>query len=86
VLNPAHANGFLTAEMAAKFDDDPRRVQLTLEAGEVVLMHNWTIHGSGVNVTDSPRRAFSVCLMDAATMSRRYNRQAARCVLFDARE
>jgi ectoine hydroxylase-related dioxygenase (phytanoyl-CoA dioxygenase family) len=72
--------------MAAKFDDDPRRVQLTLEAGEVVLMHNWTIHGSGVNVTDSPRRAFSVCLMDAATMSRRYNRQAARCVLFDARE
>lgn len=85
VINPHHANGFLTSSMAARFDNDPRRVQLTLEAGEVVLMHNWTLHCSGVNVTDTPRRAFSVCLMDAATMSCRYNRLAARSVLFQAR-
>lgn len=84
LLNPDHPHGFLTAEMAARFDDDPRRVQLTLEAGEVVLMHNWTIHGSGINHTASPRRAFSVCLMDAATMSLRYKRPVASTVLFAA--
>jgi phytanoyl-CoA hydroxylase len=84
VLNPQHPNGFLTPQMAAAFDNDPRRIQLTLEAGEVVLLHNWTIHGSGINRTDQPRRAFSVCLMDAATMSLRYDRLAARSVLFEA--
>ena len=86
LLNPSHPHGFLTAEMAATFDEDPRRVQLNLEAGEVVLMHNWTIHGSGVNRTQSPRRAFSVCLMDAGTMSLRYDRLAARSILFEARQ
>ncbi len=85
LLNPQHANGFLTAEMAARFDNDPRRRKLTLEAGEVVLMHNWTIHGSGINTTDTPRRAFSVCLMDAATINRRYDRLAGRGVIFAAR-
>jgi phytanoyl-CoA hydroxylase len=84
VLNPDHPHGFLTAEMAATFDADPRRVRLTLEAGEVVLMHNWTIHGSGVNRTPQPRRAFSVCLMDAATMSLRYKRRVTNTVLFEA--
>lgn len=86
ILNPLHPHGFLTAEMAAAFDHDPRRVKLLLEPGEVVLMHNWTIHGSGINRTDQPRRAFSVCLMDAATMSLRYKRLVARDVLFPARE
>jgi phytanoyl-CoA hydroxylase len=49
LLNPHHPNGFLTPAMAATFDRDPRRIPLVLEAGEVVLMHNWTIHGSGLN-------------------------------------
>ena len=84
LLNPQHPHGFLTPAMAAQFDTDPRRLQLTLEAGEVVLFHNWTIHGSGINSTDKPRRAFSVCMMDAATMSLRYKRLAARSVLFAA--
>ncbi len=86
VLNPSHPNGFLTPQMAAGFDNDPRRFHLTLEAGEVVLMHNWTIHGSGMNRTSRPRRAFSVCLMDAMTMSLRYDRLAARSILFEARQ
>lgn len=86
VLNPSHPHGFLAPEMAATFADDPRRVQLTLEAGEVVLMHNWTIHGSGINRTPLPRRAFSVCLMDAATMSLRYKRPVASTVLFEAQD
>jgi phytanoyl-CoA hydroxylase len=84
LLNPHHPNGFLTPAMAATFDRDPRRIPLVLEAGEVVLMHNWTIHGSGLNRTNQPRRAFSVCLMDAATMSLRYDRLAARSILFEA--
>lgn len=83
LLNPEHPSGFLTAGMAAAYRDDPRRMALTLDAGEVVLLHNWTLHASGVNRTKAPRRAFSVCLMDAATMNLRYNRLAARGVLFD---
>lgn len=84
LLNPKHGSGFLTAEMASGYDDDPRRIPLCLEAGEVVLLHNWTLHSSGVNRTPNPRRAFSVCLMDAATINLRYNRLAARGVLFEA--
>jgi hypothetical protein len=85
ILNPDHPHGLLTAGMAATFNNDPRRIQLTLEPGEVVLMHNWTIHGSGVNRSSAPRRAFSVCLMDAATMSLRYRRPVTRSALFEAR-
>lgn len=85
VLNPAHPHGFLTPEMAARFNEDPRRMPLCLEAGEVVLMHNWTLHASGINRSERPRRAFSVCLMDARTINGRYRRPAARSVLFPAR-
>ena len=45
-------------------------IPLELEAGEVVLMHNWMFHSSGVNSSDVPRRAFSVCYMPAETKSR----------------
>jgi phytanoyl-CoA hydroxylase len=85
VLNPDHPHGFLTPAMAERFHDDPRRVQLCLEPGEVVLMHNWTLHASGINRTGQPRRAFSVCLMDAGTISRRYRRPVSSTVLFPAR-
>ncbi|MCC5886660.1 MAG: phytanoyl-CoA dioxygenase family protein [Gammaproteobacteria bacterium] len=82
LLNPDHPSGFLTAEMARDFDHHPRRKPLVLEAGEAVLMHPWMLHGSGVNRSDRPRRAFSVCLMDADTMSLRYNRLASRSIIF----
>ena len=82
ILNPMHPSGFLTPEMEQNFVDDPRREPLILDAGEVVLMNPWTLHGSGVNHTDQPRRAFSVCLMDASTMSLRYNRPASRSIIF----
>ena len=35
--------------------------------GEVVLLHNWTLHRSEVNTTNRPRRGCSVCYVDAAT-------------------
>ena len=44
---------------------------LELKAGEGVLLHNWMLHSSEVNSTDMPRRAFSVCYMDARTVSSR---------------
>ncbi len=83
ILNPKHPSGFLTPEMARRFDNDPRRIPLVLAAGEVVLLHNWMLHASDVNHSDQSRRAFSVCLMDAGTMSLRYNRLVARDVIFE---
>lgn len=39
-----------------------------MEVGEsVTLFDNFTLHASDVNRSDRPRRAFSVCYMDAAT-------------------
>lgn len=67
LINPAHGSGFLTKEQAARLATPDKIVFLELEPGEVVLMHNWLLHGSDVNKTDTPRRAFSVCYMDAAT-------------------
>ena len=44
-----------------------KRIYLEMEKGEVVLLHNWALHRSEVNTIDRPRRAFSVCYIDAAT-------------------
>jgi hypothetical protein len=69
LINPSHGSGFLTKEQAATHATPDRIVYLELEAGEAVLMHNWLLHASDVNRTDVPRRAFSVCYMDARTRS-----------------
>ena len=76
LVNPSSGSGFLTDaqvdELNGKIesgDPDCRTVHLELDAGEAVLLHNWTLHRSGTNSTDIPRRAFSVCYMDAATRS-----------------
>jgi len=82
ILNPQHPSGFLTPEMEQAFIDNPRRVPLVLDAGEVVLLNPWTLHGSGINRTNRSRRAFSVCLMDAGTMSLRYKRLASKSIVF----
>jgi hypothetical protein len=67
VINPDHPYGFLTKEQAAKHCPPEKAVYLELAAGECVLLHNWLLHASDVNKTDIPRRAFSVCYMDAQT-------------------
>ncbi|MCZ6681137.1 MAG: phytanoyl-CoA dioxygenase family protein [Candidatus Poribacteria bacterium] len=69
LVNPTHGSGFLTPEQAEEIAARSAPVYLELEAGEVVLLHNWLLHSSDVNHTDIPRRAFSVCCMDAATKS-----------------
>lgn len=71
LVNPEHPSGFLSAEQAAALQAGSRPIFLELEAGEVALLHNWLLHSSAVNRTAIPRRAFSVCYMDAATRSSR---------------
>jgi len=67
LINPAHGSGFVTEEQAAEFAPDDQVIYLELAAGEAVLLHNWLLHRSDTNATDIPRRAFSVCYMDART-------------------
>lgn len=67
IVNPDHGAGFLTDDLAALHCPDHDVVYLEVEAGEVALLHNFTLHRSGVNRTDAPRRAFSINYMDAAT-------------------
>lgn len=70
VINPEHNSAFLTEAQAEAVVEEDRIVYLELEAGEAVLLHNWVLHRSDTNATDSPRRAFSVCYMDGTTKSR----------------
>ena len=57
----------LSAEERALHAPDEKRLYLEMDKGEVVLLHNWTLHRSETNNTNRPRRAFSVCYIDAAT-------------------
>ncbi len=60
----------LNEEERALHAPDEKRLFLEMEKGEVVLLHNWTLHRSETNSTNRPRRAFSVCYIDAATRQR----------------
>jgi polysaccharide pyruvyl transferase WcaK-like protein len=42
---------------------------LELDAGEGLLLHNWLLHRSDINHTNSPRRALSACYMDGRTLN-----------------
>ncbi len=57
----------LSAEDVARHCPDDEVVDLELEPGQAMLLHNFLIHRSGINRTAAPRRAFSVCYMDART-------------------
>lgn len=70
LINPSHESGFLTPEQAATRAPEDKRVFLELKPGEAVLLHNWLLHGSDINHTNIPRRAFSVCYMDARTRAK----------------
>jgi phytanoyl-CoA hydroxylase len=71
LVNPEHGSGFLTETHIAEIVSKYQHINLEIEAGESVVLHNWTLHSSGTNATDIARRAFSVCYMDAATQSSR---------------
>jgi ectoine hydroxylase-related dioxygenase (phytanoyl-CoA dioxygenase family) len=74
LINPDHPSGFLTAEQLGQLANKTEPIALEADAGEAVLIHNWTVHGSGGNSTEFPRRAFSVCYMDADSVSSRNTR------------
>lgn len=57
----------ITPEQEAEHAPDEKSIFLEVEAGEAILLHNLLLHRSGINKTERPRRAFSVCYMDAAT-------------------
>jgi len=61
----------ITPEQEAAYCQDEQSVFLEAPAGTAILLHNWLLHRSGVNTIDRPRRAFSVCYMDAATRNTR---------------
>lgn len=70
LVNPEHPSAFLSDEQARQFAPPDKVGYMELAAGESVLLHNWLLHASDVNHTDIPRRAFSVCYMDAHTRSK----------------
>ena len=41
---------------------------MELAAGEAVLLHNWTLHGSAPNRSDRPRRAITACFAPGNTV------------------
>ena len=69
LINPESGSGFLTPLQIEEWVATREAEYLELKAGEGVLLHNWTLHSSEVNRTAVPRRAFSVCYLDAATQS-----------------
>jgi len=68
LINPTHPSGFLSKAQSAAICTPDRIVHVELEAGEVVLLHNYLLHASDVNRSSQSRRAFSVCYMEAATL------------------
>jgi len=69
LINPSDGSGFLTPQQAREHCLPEKIVYLELKAGESALLHNHLLHASDVNKTDIPRRAFSVCYMDAGTIA-----------------
>lgn len=66
LINPSDSSGFLS-DHEAEFLQDAEIFYLEVAAGESVLLHNYLPHASEINATETPRRAFSACYMDAAT-------------------
>jgi hypothetical protein len=66
--NPSHGSGFLSPEQQEEVEKNHKKSYLQLEPGEVALLHNWTLHRSDVNRSQTSRRAFSACYMDANTI------------------
>jgi hypothetical protein len=58
--------GVIPDEVVRASGNLARAVLAPARAGEVLLLHNHLWHRSGLNSTGAPRRALTVCLMDAA--------------------
>lgn len=81
VWSGSHAKGLVTplggvvpADRVAAEHPEDKSVMVPAEAGDVVLVHNHVWHRSGRSVLGKPRRALTVCYMDAATKCLRKKR------------
>jgi phytanoyl-CoA hydroxylase len=66
--------GTITPEAALEKNAETRAISVPARAGDVMLIHNHVWHRSGINTTDNPRRAFSICYMPASTRCMRKKR------------
>lgn len=82
LINPDHPSGFLTPQQASEEAGRGNVHGLELKQGEVALLHNWLLHASDVNRSPHPRRAFSVCCMDARTIDKRTMKPASSSTIF----
>lgn len=81
IVPGSHAKGLVTklggvVPEPALLRETPeaRSILVPVEAGEVVLVHNHVWHRSSRSKTGLPRRALTVCYMDARTECRRKKR------------
>ncbi len=81
VVPGSHAAGLVTplggvvpAEAIARERPEARSLLLPAAAGEVLLVHNHLWHRSARSTTGKPRRALTVCYLDARTTCRRKKR------------
>ena len=64
ILNDKH---YTSEEDQKAYCTADKIIDLEVEAGEAILLHNYLLHRSGVNKTSRARRAFSVTYMEAST-------------------
>jgi phytanoyl-CoA hydroxylase len=66
--------GLIPAEVVRRGRAEDRALPVPARAGEVLLIHNHVWHASAANTSGRPRRAFTVCYLDAATRCLRRKR------------
>lgn len=57
----------ITSEEEAQYAAPGSSIFVELKPSESILFHNGVLHRSGANKTDKPRRALTLCLLDAET-------------------
>jgi hypothetical protein len=92
VLDGSHHGGLATPlggtiprDIVDSARADERKIVLPARAGEVLLIHNYVWHRSGINATGLPRRAFTVSYMHASTRCMRRRRSPRSFVRVYAR-
>jgi phytanoyl-CoA hydroxylase len=91
VVSGSHSRGLATRlggvvpdNLVQQYDAERAAMPLAAQAGEVILIHNHLWHRSGKNHTGRPRRAFTVCYIDARTRCLRTRRAPRKFVrVFD---
>ncbi|MBM4374782.1 MAG: phytanoyl-CoA dioxygenase family protein [Deltaproteobacteria bacterium] len=66
--------GLIPSELVEARHAEEHALELPANAGEVLLLHNHLWHASSANQSGRPRRAFTVCYLDAATRCLRRKR------------